>query len=91
MVSERPVGHVLVDEDHLRVLVAVAHERDQVAVPELGEHLDFRLKLVHALLRGCASSFDGNLGPVVELAEVDFSEAAHAYDRLVLEVARGVL
>ena len=44
------MGHVMVDEDHLVVVVAVADQRYQMKMAELGEHLDLCLEFLGPLL-----------------------------------------
>ncbi|BAF18570.1 Os06g0126100 [Oryza sativa Japonica Group] len=86
VVAEGAIVHVLVDEDHLGVLVAVADEGDEVAVAELGQHLDLGVELVDPLLRLRVPALHGDLGAVVDLADVDVAEAADADDGALLEV-----
>jgi predicted class III extradiol MEMO1 family dioxygenase len=50
MITEGPLGHVIIDEDHLAAIVAVANQRDKIEMTELGEHLDLGLELVGSLL-----------------------------------------
>uniref|UniRef100_A0A804PV37 Uncharacterized protein n=1 Tax=Zea mays TaxID=4577 RepID=A0A804PV37_MAIZE len=91
VVPEHAVVHVLVHQDHLLVLVAVADQRHQVPVPQLRQHLDLRVELVDALLRLRAPALHRHLGAVVDLPDVHVAEPAHADDRLLVEVLGGRL
>jgi hypothetical protein len=51
VVAESPVGHVVVDEDHLALLVAESDERDEVDVAKQREHLDLCPELTETLFR----------------------------------------
>uniref|UniRef100_A0A804QYF7 Uncharacterized protein n=1 Tax=Zea mays TaxID=4577 RepID=A0A804QYF7_MAIZE len=91
VVPEHAVVHVLVHQDHLLVLVAVADQGHQVPVPQLGQHLDLRVELVDALLRLRAPALHRHLGAVVDLPDVHVAEPAHADDGLLVEVLGGRL
>ncbi|KAM3316447.1 hypothetical protein ACQJBY_034518 [Aegilops geniculata] len=88
---QRALLHVLVDQDHLRLLVAVADERHQVAVPDAGQHHDLRVELGQALLGGAHGALHGHGRAVGERALVDVAEPADADEVAVVEVVRGGL
>ncbi|BAT11810.1 Os10g0534600, partial [Oryza sativa Japonica Group] len=82
------VRHELVHEDHLRPLVAVADERDEVAVADAGEHQDLSLELREPLPGRALGALHGDAGAVAEHAAVHVPEPADAEDVCVVEVPR---
>ncbi|KAM3259363.1 hypothetical protein ACQJBY_050898 [Aegilops geniculata] len=91
VLPERAVGHVVVHQDHLALVLAVADEGHQVAVPELGQHLDLRLELMDALLRHRVAPLDRHLGAAVDLPEVHVPEPTFAEQEGLVEVLGGGL
>ena len=73
VVTEGAIGHELVDEDHIGVLVTVADEGDVVAVTELREHLDFYLEFGYDLLRGFFCWVQSDSGHSALMASLFFS------------------
>ncbi|CAM0870294.1 unnamed protein product, partial [Alopecurus aequalis] len=91
--AQRALLHVLVHQDHLRLLVAVADERHQVPVPDARQHHDLRLELREPLL-GCphgALHRHGRAAVAGEHALVHVPEPAHADEVALVEVVRGGL
>nr|CAB3461856.1 unnamed protein product [Digitaria exilis] len=86
VLPERAVSHVVVHEYHLAIVLAAANERDEVLVPELGEHLDLGLELENALLRRRVAPFDGHLGVAVNDAPVYLAKPSHANHQRLVEV-----
>ena len=60
MVLEAALGHVLVDQEAVLLLAAVAHELHQVGVAELAQEDDLRQPLVSLRALG-VSELDGDL------------------------------
>ena len=56
------MGHVVVNKDHLLVIITKSKERHKVGVSQLRKHLDFSLKLGCSLSRYWIQTFDGNNG-----------------------------
>ena len=50
MITEVSVGHEVVHEDNLKVVVAVTNKRHKINVTELGKHLILSHELVSPLL-----------------------------------------
>uniref|UniRef100_A0A8R7QNF9 Uncharacterized protein n=1 Tax=Triticum urartu TaxID=4572 RepID=A0A8R7QNF9_TRIUA len=88
---QRAFLHVLVHQDHLRLLAAVADERHQVPVPDAGQHHDLRLELRQPLLRGAGGALHRHGRAVTEHALVHVPETAHADEVALVEVVRGGL
>ncbi|KAF7062352.1 hypothetical protein CFC21_068961 [Triticum aestivum] len=88
---QRALLHVLVHQNHLRLLVAVADERDEVPVPDAGQHHDLRVELRQALLGGAHGALHSHGRAVRERALVHVAEPADADEVAVVEVVRGGL
>ncbi|KAJ6825720.1 uncharacterized protein M6B38_335115 [Iris pallida] len=90
VIAEGPVSHVVVNQDHFPVLFAVADERDQVAVAELRQHLDFGLELPDSLPRQGVPSLDRHSRrSAVEVPAEDVSEPPNAEEQGLVETVGG--
>ena len=49
MFTKGPIGHVVIDKDHLTLLIAASDKRDEVNVSKLREHLNLTSELMGTL------------------------------------------
>lgn len=97
VVLEAPLGHVLVDQQAVLLLAAVADEPDEVGVAQLAQEDDLRQPLLVALRALGVPQLDGDLlraeprlGALGHGAPVHGAEPALAQQRLRPEAARGL-
>ena len=48
--TESSITHVIIENNHLTILVAISDKRDKMNISELREHLNLSLELVGTLL-----------------------------------------
>jgi hypothetical protein len=58
VVAKGPICHVIVNEDHLTLIVAESNERDEVDMSKLRKHLDLGPKLFGTLSRFGVQALD---------------------------------
>ena len=79
------IGHVVVDQYHLTILLARSNEGDEVAVAELRQHFYLVPELMDALVRRGVRALHGyhdRLGLVGDAAAIDLPEPTDAEEEL---------
>lgn len=83
--------HVLIDEDHLRLILAIANQGYEVAMTDGGEDDDFGLEFGVTLFGFGHATLDCNGSAIAEDAFVDLTEPTGADDEIGVEVVGGEL
>ncbi|KAJ8451088.1 hypothetical protein Cgig2_026897 [Carnegiea gigantea] len=91
VLSEHPIGHVLIHKAHLGSLITIAHEGHKMTVSELGEQLYLRLELIDSLLRLWITSLYSHLGPIIQFSKINLPKSTNSDHSLLIEVVGGIL